>query len=100
MRNVTLRRVSVTFDRWTKYPGGVYDNRPTTVVEPEEKHDTVGISIETADNIILQDCRVRWGDNPPAYFTHALEARDVTGLVNYRFSGGGAHPSDEAIVTS
>jgi polygalacturonase len=98
VRNVTLQNVKVTFDRWTKYPGAVYDNRPTTVVEPEEKHDTVGISIETADNIILRNCQVRWGSNVPAYFTHALEARDVTGLVNERFSGRGAHPSDEAVV--
>jgi polygalacturonase len=100
VRNVTLQKVSVTFDRWTKYPGQVYDNRPTTVVEPEEKHDTVGVSIQTADNITLRDCRVRWGKDVPAYFTHALEARDVTGLVNEGFSGRGAHPSDQAIVVS
>lgn len=98
VRNVTLQNVKVTFDRWTKYPGAVYDNRPTTVVEPEEKHDTVGISIQTADNITLHNCQVRWGAKVPDYFTHALEARDVTGLVNERFSGRGAHPSDEAIV--
>lgn len=96
--NVSLDRVRVTFGRWTRYPGGVYDNRPTMVVEPEEKHDTVGISLQTADRITLRNCRVSWQAGAPAYFTHALEAKDVTGLVNDGFVGAGAHPADKAVV--
>jgi hypothetical protein len=98
VKNVTLDRVGVSFGRWTKYPGAVYDNRPTTVVDPEEKHDTVGISIQTADHITLRRCSVKWLANPPAYFTHAIEARDVTDFRNEGFVGVGAHKSTQAVA--
>jgi len=40
--NVTLEKVAVTFDRWTKYPGDVFDNRPTTAYPDVEPHHTPG----------------------------------------------------------
>ena len=48
-------------DRWTKYPGGVFDNRPTKVLEPIETHDTPAISIRHADGVTLKNCSVSWG---------------------------------------
>ncbi len=100
IRNVTLDNVKVTFDRWTKYPGGVYDNRPTTAMDGVENHGTAGISLRHADNIMLKNCTVQWGINVPDYFTHALQAEDVTGLKNEGFTGTAAHPGkDAAIVT-
>jgi polygalacturonase len=99
IRDVVLDNVDVTFERWTKYPGGVYDNRPTSVAEPIEKHGTAGISIRHADRVSLKDCKVRWGAGSPDYFTHALEAEDVTELKNENFSGEAAHPErDKAVV--
>lgn len=100
IRDVRFENVAVTLDRWTRYPGGVWDNRPTTV-EPEiEKHDTCAIGIRHADNVTLQDCRVGWGPNRPAYFTHALEARDVTGLAYPGFVGDAAHPGIKPILVA
>ncbi len=100
IRDVTLDNVKVTFDRWTKYQGGVYDNRPTTAMDGIETHATVGISLRHADNISLKNCVVEWGKNVPDYFSHALQAEDVTGLKNNGFKGNGAHPDkDQAIVT-
>jgi hypothetical protein len=91
IRNVTLDNVAVAFDRWTKYPGEVYDNRPTTAHPDLERHKTPGISVRYAENVTLKDCKVVWTQNPPATFTHALEAENTTGLAITRFSGEAAH---------
>jgi hypothetical protein len=43
-------------------------------------------------------CRIAWGANRPDYFTHALEAHDVTGLSYPDFTGESAHPERLAAV--
>lgn len=101
IRNVTLDRVKVTLDRWTKYPGGVFDNRPTSTIDPIEKHGTPGMLIRHADHITLDHCTVEWGGNRPGYFTHALQVEGVTALVNTGFVGEAAHPArDPAILVT
>ena len=69
--------MAVTFDRWTKYPGAVFDNRPTTAYPGVEPHNTPGISLRYADGVTLQDCSVAWGTNCPPTFTEALETENV-----------------------
>jgi hypothetical protein len=97
--NVTLDKVAVSFDRWTPYPGSVFDNRPTSVLPGLEPHDTPAISIRHAGHVALKDCKVEWGKNCPQTFTHALEAESTTNLALTRFTGEAAHPErDEAIV--
>jgi hypothetical protein len=101
VRNVTFDNVSVTLDRWTKYPGGLFDNRPTAAYSDIElePHGNPGFSIRHADNVVLKNCRVAWGNNRPDYFTNALETEDVTGLKLTGFKGEAAHPErDKAIV--
>jgi len=99
IQDVRLENVAVTLDRWTKYPGGVFDNRPTTAYPGLEPHGTPGFNIRYADNVVLDRCRVEWGQNRPDYFTHALEASDVTGLSYPGFVGEAAHPErDKAIA--
>jgi polygalacturonase len=96
---VTVENLGMTFERWTSYPGAVYDNRPTTAYPDIEQHSTPGISIRYADHVVLKDCRVAWGQNRPEYFTHALEAENTTNLALSRFSGDAAHPErDQAIL--
>lgn len=98
IRNVSLENVSVTLDRWTEYRGGLFDNRPTTVYPDIEPHGNPGFHLRHADNVLLKKCSVAWGKNRPDYFTHALEAQDVTGLKLTQFVGEAAHPErDEAI---
>jgi polygalacturonase len=98
VRNVRLENVAVTLDRWTKYRGGLFDNRPTTAYPGIEPHGNPGFSIRHADNVVLEKCSVGWGNNRPDYFTHALEANDVTGLELTDFVGEAAHPDrDKAI---
>jgi hypothetical protein len=99
IRGVRLENVAVTLDRWTKYPGGQFDNRPTTMLPGIEAHGTPGFSLRQADNIVMDKCRVAWGRNPPEYFTHALEAEAATGLTLTDFSGPAAHPDRDKAVS-
>lgn len=99
VRDVRFENVAVTLDRWTKYPGGVWDNRPTSAIPDLEPHATPAFSVRHADRVTLKDCRVAWGKNIPGDFTHALEAEDVTALETPGFVGEAAHPNrDKAIA--
>jgi hypothetical protein len=99
LRDVRLENVDITLDRWTKYRGGLWDNRPTTAMPGIEEHGNPAYSLRHADRVTLANCRAAWGKNPPDYFTHALEAEDVTELAYPGFTGEAAHPGrDKAIV--
>ena len=98
IQNVTLANVSVTLDRWTKYPGGRFDNRPTKVLAPVETNATPGFSLRFANGVTVKNCSVAWGQNPPDYFSHALEAENVTGLQLTGFKGEAAHPGRDAAI--
>jgi Glycosyl hydrolases family 28 len=78
--DITLDHVDLTLDRWTKYPGGVYDNRPTTAITPIEPHPTAGFSIQDADNITLRDCSLTLGEHRPTPAGQDVEQQRVTGL--------------------
>lgn len=96
--DVRFRAVDLTLDRWTRYPGAVWDNRPTTAAPGLEAHPTPAIHVRCADRVELRDCRVRWGNQPPESFTHALEAQDVTALTFPGFQGDSAHPGTVAAI--
>jgi len=96
IRNVRLENVSVTLDRWTKYKGGIWDNRPAARPADLETHGTAGYAIRHAANVTLKSARVAWGDNPPDYFTHALESENTTNLELLDFSGVAAHPGRDS----
>ncbi|MGA9625090.1 MAG: glycosyl hydrolase family 28 protein, partial [Bryobacteraceae bacterium] len=98
VRGVTLENVAVTLDRWTQYPGGLFDDRPTTAYPAIEPHGNPGFSIRYADNVVLKHSSVKWGDKRPEYFTNALEAEAVTGLELTAFAGEAAHPERDADV--
>ena len=99
--DVTLQNVAITLDRWTSYPGGMFDDRPTTSQPDIEKHATPGYSIRRSDQVKLAQCSIAWGKNVPDYFSHAIEAEDAHGLDVSGFTGRAAHPtrdSDFSIV--
>jgi hypothetical protein len=93
VHDVRLENVALTLARWTPYPGGMFDNRPTRVLQPIEPHRTPGFSIRHADNITLKKCAVKWGGRVPDYFGPALETEDVTGLKLEKFNGKEPHRS-------
>ena len=97
--NVHFENVHVTLNRWTDYPGNLFDNRPTKGYDDIEPHDNPGFYIRFSDQVTLNNCSVSWGDNIPDYFSNAIKAHDVTGLKIEGFQGNAAHPErDQAIV--
>jgi polygalacturonase len=99
IRNVSFENVSLTLDRWTSYRGGLFDNRPTAAYPDIEQHGNPGFSVRHADDTSLKSCRVSWGAQRADYFTHALEAGNVTALKLTDFRGDAAHPErDPAIL--
>ena len=96
--DVRFENVHLTLNRWTKYPGNLFDNRPTKVYKEIEPHDNPGFYICYSDQVLLKNCSVSWGKNIPDYFTNAIQAHDVTGLQIVGFKGKSAHPGrDKAI---
>ncbi len=100
IRDVSFEHVDLTFDRWTKYPGAVWDNRPTSAMKDLEPHSTPAISVRHADRVNFRECSVVWGKNVPDYFTHALEIEKSTAVEHATLAGKAAHPErDQAVVT-
>ena len=97
--NIRFDNVNVTLNRWTDYPGQLFDNRPTKVYPDIEPHDNPGFYLRFCDQVFLNNCSVSWGDNIPDYFSNAIQAHDVTDLTIKGFKGESAHPDrDKAIV--
>lgn len=92
---VTMDNIALTLDRWTRYKGGVWDNRPTPAPDVEA-HATSAYAFRHVGDAKLNRCSVKWGANPPEYFAHALEAEDTTGLSITGFTGTSAHPGRDA----
>jgi hypothetical protein len=93
--NIKFENVHVTLDRWTAYAGNLFDNRPTTAYPGIEPHGTPGYYIRFADGVTLKNCSIAWGNNIPGYFTHAVEAHNVTKLDLKKFKGKAAHPGKD-----
>ena len=91
--SVRLKNVAVKLNRWTKYPGDVYDNRPTKIAQPVEDHDTDGFNLRNADNTSLENCSIHWSRKCPDSFRDSVRAEKVTALKLVQFSGDSArHP--------
>ena len=90
--DVVLENVDVTLGRWTKYRGGVWDNRPTATQTEIENRGTPGYSFRHVNGATVKHCSVQWEGTPPEYFASALEAESTRGLNLTEFSGTSAHP--------
>lgn len=90
---IRLDNVHVTLNRWTKYPGDLFDNRPTKAYDGIEAHDTPGIFIRYSDGVVVENCSVAWGNSIPAYFTNAIQATNASGIELINFKGVAANPA-------
>lgn len=79
--DIRLHRVRITLDRWTKYRGGMFDNRPTGVATPLEPHDTVGINIRNADRVTLDHVAVAVAPGTRGHFAEEVRSDDTTALL-------------------
>ena len=80
IEGVVLDGVRIELDRWSGWPGGEYDRRPTSNRPEVFTYRTVGIRIDTASDVTLRSCEVVWAARPDD-FGYAVETVDVDGLV-------------------
>lgn len=88
--NVRLENVSLTLGKRTKYMGGFYDNRPSAVAPPVERHDTPGFDFRWAE-VTMAHCAVYWKAPIPVYFTDGIETGDGVRLRLSGFEAATAH---------
>jgi len=97
---IAFDNVSIELSKWTKYRGGRYDHRPCAADNEIERHAS-GFCIRCARDVTVRNSVVTWGQNPPEYYRHALEADDVPGLSIENLRGRSAFPDKyEPIHTS
>ncbi|MEI6948094.1 glycosyl hydrolase family 28 protein [Paraflavisolibacter sp. H34] len=84
-------QVDIRIHKTTQHEGGVYDRRPSEV-EGMVKGRTSAFYLDNADGITIRNSSVQWGANRPAYFAHALETHNVSGLKLVNFDGPSAAP--------
>jgi hypothetical protein len=98
VKSVLLEDCTVEIDRWTQYPGGMFDNRPTRTDDPMqepgglEKHDTPAYFLRNVQGAVLRNCNASWGLHHSDSFSYALEAQNVSGLRLENFKGKSARP--------
>ena len=91
--DVVLENISVTIDRWTQFPGGKFDNRPTSASVPGlEEHATPAYFLRNVQNVKMVGCQAAWGANLQPYFSYALEQVNVRHLELSGFQGHSAFP--------
>jgi len=100
VRDVVMDHVQVKLERTTQYKGGMFDDRPTyrdlgagNGIVP---HDSPGFSLNNTDDVTLRDCKVTWGERRDE-FSHAVEAKNCTGLKMERFEGRAANAGMKAV---
>jgi hypothetical protein len=99
VRDVLLEDVSVTIDQWTQFPGGKFDNRPTSASVPGlEEHRTPAFFLRHVDGVRMTGCRARWGAKRPPEASYALEEVDVRGMELVGFHGEAAFPEKEPAI--
>lgn len=115
--NIVFDNVRVEMGSWTRWEGGTYDPRPTppdlapagstgfreqTPWGSLAEHRNAGFFLQGLKDITLRNCEVHWlqprGERSQ-WFSHAVEAHDVTGLKLESFSGSAAHDGEEAVLT-
>ncbi len=109
---ILFDNVQLHIDKTTPYEGGYQDPRPCdmdvaysqqrmgkpTPWGQRAKGDNPAIFAYKADGLTFRNTQVTWGENRPDYYTHAIEAHDVTDLRLEQFEGEAARAGLEAIA--
>lgn len=90
--DIFFDEVDLTINKTTSIPGGIYDRRPSQA-EGMLKGHTSGFYFDNALSITLRNSSVKWGNNLPDYYAHAIEIHNVPLLNIQNFNGLSAFPS-------
>ncbi len=97
--DIVLDNVDVTLDRWTRYKGGLYDNRPTSAISSHSNRTTPSASVfRTPTTSPCGTAKLTGERTAPTTSAKQSEQKNVTGLKVDNFYGGPAHP-DRAKVS-
>ncbi len=95
--NIQFENVHIEISKWTKWPGGQLDLRPSRgpnngYDHSIRHHPTSGFQFHNAGTVILRNCQVTWSGDLPDYFRHALQYHHIDQLVVDNFVGEAAFP--------
>lgn len=93
IEDVELSDISLYIAKTTDWPSRI-DIRPSGGSRvPQETGVTIaGFDLQDVNGIVLRNCDVHWGPNPPANFGPVIHAVRVTGLDAQDVRGADAHP--------
>ncbi|MBS1563561.1 MAG: right-handed parallel beta-helix repeat-containing protein, partial [Bacteroidetes bacterium] len=91
IEGVSFDQVSVFIEKTTMVPGGMFDRRPAQGVGMVQGH-AAAFFFDTATDVRVSNCVVRWGKSLQGYYTYALESRAVVRLELNGLSGKSAFP--------
>ncbi len=99
VRDVLLEEMDMTVDKWTDFPGGFFDNRPTGPgVAGLEPHRTPVYSLRNLEDVTMRRCKAHWGKNLQDYFSYALEIENVKRLKLEELEGTAAFPARDPAI--
>lgn len=79
VNHIYFENVDLLLQKRTAYEGGIYDKRPC-VGEGFIHDKTYGFYIDTASDILIDDCTVTWGDIRPDQAAEGIGQKDVRNL--------------------
>jgi polygalacturonase len=94
INNIRFININLEIEKKTKFNGGIYDLRPSDTVGLL-KTDTAGFYFDTAENISVKNCTVKWGANIASYFDKAIYAKNINGISIDNFEGTAAKNNSE-----
>jgi hypothetical protein len=86
--------VKLLIEKSTQYTGGLYDLRPSDTVGIL-KTETAGFYFDSADEISLKNCSIKWGENKEPYFGNAGNFKNINSLEIKNFFGESANVNIE-----
>ncbi|PKA51334.1 putative polygalacturonase [Apostasia shenzhenica] len=76
LSNIKFKNVNLTFKRWTRYPGGLYDYRPGC--KELVNHSTSGMMMEYIDGLSVENVNMKWFKSKVKGWSFPLEFKGST----------------------
>ena len=94
IRDVVLKDVDLSIEKWSKWPGGWRDLRPALGGEQRglARSMTSAVHLERVERVALDGVRVAWAEDLPDDYTVALTVRESTDVDRSGLTGASAPP--------